>query len=84
MTIRTHHVIYSLDKRIAWLGSKLNEFEDRQTSLYNFMAQEKAALVYARNLVQREQDFIQRLKVEDRFTVRNDDFYNEFISEVCK
>lgn len=84
MTMKTHVVAHVLSRRIAWLGAKMAMFGEERNSAYNWLAQEKAAVEYARDLVQREADFKQRLKVEDRFTSRDAAYYDEFIREVVQ
>lgn len=84
MTIRTHHVVGVLDKRIAWLGAKMETFENKTKDAYHMMALEKAAMAYARKLVQREVEFKQRLELEDRFTARDEAYYDEFMQQVTK
>lgn len=84
MTMKTHLVANVLSRRIAWLGAKMEVFDDKQKLAYHLLAQEKAATEYARDLVQREVDFKQRMKVEDRFTSRDEAYYDEFIREAAQ
>lgn len=86
MTMKTHLVANVLSHRIAWLGAKMAMFDGdhKKKPAYNWLAQEKAATEYARDLVQREDEFKQRLKVEGRFTSRDEAYYDEFIREVAQ